>query len=73
MEEELLDICMNCGQRCPSKLWGAKCNCTSPKVVHEKRCDGCGRICGELGTDDYCATEFIFCPDCVDKAKSNGR
>lgn len=63
------DLCMTCGAEAERKLWGAKCNCGDGSV-HQHKCDGCGRICGLTIDDDYCGPDKLFCPDCVDKAKS---
>lgn len=50
-----------------SKLWGAHCSCSSPNVVHQNECQGCGRIIGQITDDDFCGPEKLYCPDCVDK------
>ena len=60
-----MDKCLNCGNTMESILWGAKCNCDSPNVVHIDECDGCGQSIGHIGEDDYCGPEKLYCPDCV--------
>lgn len=63
------DVCLNCGKEHEEKLWGAKCNCEKPNVVHQQKCDGCGRIIGIIMDDDYVGTSKLYCPDCVEKYK----
>ena len=64
------DICLNCGLELKSEVWGAKCNCDAPNVVHQEKCDGCGRIIGVIIDDDYCGLTTLYCPDCIDKLKN---
>lgn len=63
------DICLNCGAEHEYKRWGAKCLCDAPNVVHQAKCDGCGKILGYIIDDDYCAPEKLYCSDCVEKAR----
>ena len=67
------DLCLNCGAELAEKLWGAKCSCESPNVVHQQACMGCGRIIGQITDDDNCAPEKLYCPDCMDKARLSHR
>ena len=68
-EEELPDICLNCGNLVESALLGGECDCKTPNVVHQQPCDGCKRLIGQITDDDYCGPEKLYCPDCVDKAR----
>lgn len=71
--EPLGDICMSCGKKHPSQLWGATCSCRTPKmVVHLHKCNGCARVMGQRTDDDYCGPELLFCPDCVSAASKRG-
>ncbi len=63
------DICLNCGKEHESKLWGAKCDCDKPNVVHQMKCDGCGNIMGGVGDDDYCGMAKLYCHECLNKAR----
>ena len=59
------DICVNCGQTYPQKLWGALCNCTNPMVVHRMKCTLCDNKVGYMIDDDYCGPEFVICSQCL--------
>jgi len=66
--EQLNDICLNCGKEHNPKLWGAKCDCAKPNVVHQQKCNGCENIVGYLGEDDYCGST-IYCHECLNKVR----
>lgn len=63
------DICLNCGKEHDSKLFGAKCDCDKPNVVHQIKCDGCDNIIGVIGEDDYCGDDKLYCHECLNKAR----
>ena len=69
--EDMKDLCLNCGAELESALFGAKCSCTAPNVVHQNRCSGCGRIVGQITDDDYCEPMKLYCPDCMDKGRND--
>ena len=69
MEDDLKDICMNCGKEHEYKLWGAPCGCGNAEVVHQQKCNGCEVIMGQRTDDDYCGPELLYCPECINKAK----
>jgi hypothetical protein len=54
------DICLNCGKKHKKELWGAKCNCDNPNVVHQIKCHGCDNVLGFVCDDDYCGAEKIL-------------
>jgi hypothetical protein len=60
------DLCVNCGKEYDSELWGAECDCGKSNTVHQQKCNGCGRVCGQITDDDYCGPEKLYCPDCLD-------
>lgn len=64
----IFDICMSCGSRYAYAVWGAKCGCDVPDVVHIEPCCGCGQLLGVLIDDDHHATDKIYCQSCVAKA-----
>lgn len=63
------DICLSCGREYEPILWGAKCTCDTPNVIHQSSCDGCGNTCGYIIDDDYCCPERLYCHVCISKAK----
>lgn len=63
------DICLNCGAEHERVFWGAECACGNENVVHQLKCNGCGRVVGVITDDDYCGPDKLYCPDCVDKAR----
>ena len=65
------DICLNCGTEYESMLWGVKCPCSVPNVIHRMPCTGCGEIIGYSMDDDYCGPEELYCPNCINKIKNN--
>lgn len=67
---DLKDLCLNCGAEHESELWGANCGCGNSNVVHQQACNGCGRIVGQITGDDYVGPEKLYCPDCMDKART---
>lgn len=67
------DICLNCGTELEFEIWGAKCDCDKPNVVHQQECNGCNRIIGQITDDDYCGPDKLYCPDCVDKSRKGSR
>jgi hypothetical protein len=60
------DLCLNCGMEHESEFAGALCSCSSPNVVHQEPCNGCGRLIGVMPADDCLWTEKLYCPDCID-------
>ena len=64
-----MDLCMNCGKKLESELWGAECNCNEPDVVHLRSCDRCRNLVGIIVDDDYCVAEKIYCSECVKKVE----
>jgi len=63
------DICLNCGKEHKSGLWGSKCDCDNPNVVHQIKCGGCDNIIGFVCDDDYCGVDKIYCHECLNKAR----
>lgn len=63
------DLCLNCGKEHNSKTWGAKCDCSKPNVVHQKKCHGCKNILGVILDDDYVGIEKLYCHSCLTKNK----
>lgn len=61
------DKCLNCGKLYEPELWGAKCDCNAPNVVHQGACDHCGRVVGFIIDDDYCGPAKLYCTACVTK------
>jgi hypothetical protein len=66
---ETKDICSSCGNQLEYELWGAKCHCPNPNVVHQQPCDLCGKLIGYIIDDDYCTPEKLICPDCLNKTR----
>lgn len=60
---------MNCGREHESRELCAICDCDKSMVVHQLKCDGCGHILGFLCDDPYCGANYIYCHECVDKAR----
>ena len=63
------DICLNCGKEYESALWGAKCDCDKPNVVHRQKCssNGCENIIGFIVDDDYVGLEKLYCSECLNR------
>lgn len=61
------DICLNCGKESKSELWGFKCECDSPNVVHQMQCNGCENIIGFIVDDDFCGISKMYCNECMNK------
>ena len=70
MDVEHTDLCMACGKQHESELWGAKCDCQNPEVVHLQKCSGCDAIMGQITDDDYCGPKLLYCPSCVKHARA---
>ncbi|MDO8609517.1 MAG: hypothetical protein Q7R95_03130 [bacterium] len=66
---DLKDLCLNCGKEHESKIFGAKCDCDKPNVVHQEFCHGCSKIIGFVCDDDYCGASKLYCPECVELSK----
>jgi hypothetical protein len=67
---EQKDLCLTCGKLHETALWGAKCNCEAPNVVHLQECSLCARPVGYIIDDDYCGPEKLVCSNCVETASS---
>lgn len=68
MREVIGDVCLSCGKDHNFELWGAKCKCRSPNVVHKAKCDGCDNVMGQITDDDYHGPEKLYCHQCVGNA-----
>lgn len=68
-----MDICMNCGTKHETVLWGAPCTCDAPNVVHLESCGKCGNPIGQIIYDDFCGPEKIYCSDCIRAVEQNRR
>ena len=64
-----MDICMTCGKEVSYALWGGRCD-PGHQTVHPESCVRCGRVCGVIIGDDYCGPTLMYCPDCIDKART---
>ena len=62
------DLCTTCGKEVEAKVFGGNCE-LGHVVCHQEPCDRCGRLIGFVIDDDYCGTEFLICPDCLDKVR----
>lgn len=65
------DICLNCGQEVRPALWGGKCSCDNPNVVHQEKCHDCDNVLGCIIDDDYCSPDKLYCSECLNKARRN--
>lgn len=70
-DNRMQDVCVNCGKEHERKLWGARCSCAFPKVVHQIQCQGCGDILGVILDDDYVGVDTIYCPACLKNGGTN--
>lgn len=65
--EDLKDICLNCGKEHDPVLWGAKCDCEKPNVVHQQKCNSidCDNVIGYIVDDDYVGLGKLYCSKCL--------